>query len=118
MAMHGVSLSIGSTDPLNWEYLTQLKQLAERVKPVWISDHLCWTGVNHHNTDDLLLLAYTQEAIQHVVRRVREVQDFLGCQFFRKCFSYLTFKQSGIYGVGFSRAPLQKQQIAVFVGHQ
>lgn len=95
MVMHGVSLSIGSTDPLNWEYLKQLKHLAERVQPAWISDHLCWTGINKINMHDLLPLPYTEEAIQHVIQRLREVQDFLGQQILlENVSSYLSFKDS------------------------
>jgi uncharacterized protein len=78
LVMHGVSLSIGSTDPLNRDYLRQLKALAARVEPAWISDHLCWTGVAGTNLHDLLPLPYTEEAIEHVAARVRQVQDYLG----------------------------------------
>lgn len=77
VVMHGVSMSIGSTDPLNIDYLQQLKQLAEFVQPVWISDHLCWTGVANLNTHDLLPLPLTLESLQHVSERVNRVQDFL-----------------------------------------
>jgi uncharacterized protein (UPF0276 family) len=78
LVMHGVSLSIGSSDPLNRDYLVRLRQLAEVVEPAWISDHLCWTGVDGSNLHDLMPLPYTEEAIGHVAARVREVQDFLG----------------------------------------
>lgn len=78
IALHGVSLSIGSTDPLNREYLRQLAALARRFEPTWISDHLCWTGIGGHNLHDLLPLPYTAEALEHVVSRVRQVQDALG----------------------------------------
>ena len=77
MAMHGVSLSIGAADPLDQRYLGELKALAERVEPAWISDHLCWTGVAGRNMHDLLPLPYTGEALAHVVRRIGEVQDRL-----------------------------------------
>ena len=77
LALHGVSLSIGSTAPLNREYLRQVKALAARVEPEWVSDHLCWTGVAGRNTHDLLPLPYTREAVDHVVARVRTVQDVL-----------------------------------------
>jgi uncharacterized protein (UPF0276 family) len=77
VVMHGVSMSIGSSDPLNMEYLRQLKELAEFVKPAWISDHLCWTGIAHMNTHDLLPLPLTLESLQHVSERVNRVQDFL-----------------------------------------
>jgi uncharacterized protein (UPF0276 family) len=77
LVMHGVALSIGSTDPLNWEYLKKLKALAEFVQPAWISDHLCWTGVAGVNTHDLLPLPLNDESLRHVAERVRQVQNFL-----------------------------------------
>jgi len=78
LVMHGVSLSIGSSAPLDRAYLKALRQLAARIEPAWISDHLCWTGVDGINLHDLLPLPYTQEALRHVARRVQQVQDFLG----------------------------------------
>ncbi|HYD49047.1 MAG TPA: DUF692 domain-containing protein [Terriglobales bacterium] len=78
VAMHGVSLSIGSVDPIDRDYLHQLRRLAERIEPAWISDHLCFTGVGGHNAHDLLPLPYTEEAIAHVAERVARVQDVLG----------------------------------------
>ncbi|MFL6192806.1 MAG: DUF692 domain-containing protein, partial [Thermoanaerobaculia bacterium] len=78
VVMHGVSLSIGSTDALDWDYLTELKALRERTRAAWVSDHLCWTGILGRNTHDLLPMPYTEEALRHTVARVREVQDFLG----------------------------------------
>lgn len=78
IVMHGVSLSIGSTDPLNREHLRQLRELRDRVKARWVSDHLCWTGVAGRNSHDLLPMPYTEEALAHVASRVEQVQDFLG----------------------------------------
>jgi hypothetical protein len=78
VVMHGVSLSIGSTDPLDRAYLTELRALRDRTKARWVSDHLCWTGVSGKNTHDLLPMPYTEEALHHVAARVRAVQDFLG----------------------------------------
>ncbi len=78
MVMHGVSLSIGGTDPLDRDYLRGLRQLIDRVQPGWVSDHLCWTGVDHHNLHDLLPLPYTEAALRHLVDRVQQVQEFLG----------------------------------------
>jgi len=78
VVMHGVSLSIGSSDPLDREYLSELRALRDRTKARWVSDHLCWTGVSGKNTHDLLPMPYTEEALLHVVDRVRAVQDFLG----------------------------------------
>src|SRR5262245_58616288 len=76
--MHGVSLSIGSTAPLDRDYLRRLRALAQRVQPAWISDHLCWTGINGRNTHDLLPLPLTSACLAHVADRVRAVQDWLG----------------------------------------
>jgi uncharacterized protein (UPF0276 family) len=95
MAMHGVSLSIGGTDPLDHEYLAAVRALAARVEPAWISDHLCWTGVDGHNLHDLLPLPYTEEALSTVVARVERVQDALGRQLLlENVSSYLTFRAS------------------------
>ncbi|STY28594.1 Protein of uncharacterised function (DUF692) [Legionella wadsworthii] len=95
IVMHGVSLSLGSSDPLDYQYLKQLKELAARVEPVWISDHLCWTGVNGINAHDLLPVPYTSEAINHIASRIQQVQDFLGRPLLiENVSSYLTYKQS------------------------
>ena len=75
--LHGVSMSIGSTDPLNWNYLKKLKALAKRTNARWISDHLCWTGVSGLNVHDLLPMPYTDESLKHVVGRIKTIQDFL-----------------------------------------
>jgi uncharacterized protein len=75
--MHGVSMSIGSTDPLDREYLRKLKRLADHVSAAWVSDHLCWTGVLGRNLHDLLPMPYTEESLRHVVKRIRQVQDAL-----------------------------------------
>lgn len=95
LVLHGVSLSIGSTDPLDRDYLKALKLLAQRVEPAWVSDHLCWTGIAGKNLHDLLPIPYTEEAVGHVAARVREVQDFLGRQILlENVSSYVTFRGS------------------------
>ncbi|WP_199099612.1 DUF692 domain-containing protein [Dyella sp. ASV21] len=95
LVMHGVSLSIGGTDPLDEHYLTQLDALARRVEPAWISDHLCWTGVQGVNLHDLMPLPYTEEALAHVVQRVRRVQDRLGRRILlENVSSYIRFADS------------------------
>ena len=95
VVMHGVSLSIGSTDPLDWNYLRALKALAERVSPHWISDHLCWTGVTGKNSHDLLPVPYTEEAVAHVASRVQAVQEFLGRRILlENVSSYVSYKES------------------------
>ena len=97
MVMHGVSLSIGSLDPLDMDYLKRLKALAKRVEPRWISDHLCWTGVAGKNLHDLMPLPYTEEAVRHVAERVRRVQDSLGTQILlENVSSYVTYTQSAM----------------------
>jgi len=95
IVMHGVSLSLGSTSPLDWTYLKQLKALAQRIEPAWISDHLCWTGVEGLNLHDLLPLPYTRQAITHIVDRIKQVQDFLQERIaIENVSSYLTFTHS------------------------
>lgn len=97
VVMHGVSLSIGSMDPLDTGYLGRLKALAEEVRPRWISDHLCWTGINGVNTHDLLPMPLTEESLKHVAARVAQVQDYLGRQLvLENPSTYLTFTQSTI----------------------
>lgn len=78
IVMHGVSLSIGGTDPLDLDYLRDLKALAARVQPAWVSDHLCWTGVGGRNLHDLLPLPMNEAALRHVAARLDEVQHRLG----------------------------------------
>ena len=95
IVMHGVSLSLGSTEVLDITYLRQLKELAARVEPAWISDHLCWTGVNQLNMHDLLPMPYTNAAMKHCVTRIQQVQDFLGRRIaIENVSSYLTYTQS------------------------
>jgi uncharacterized protein len=77
VVLHGVSMSIGSTDPLHFDYLNRLKRLADEVRAHWVSDHLCWTGVAGKNTHDLLPLPLNEAALAHVIERVRVVQDVL-----------------------------------------
>jgi uncharacterized protein (UPF0276 family) len=97
IVMHGVSLSIGTVDPLNSEYLSKLKRLIDEVNPAWISDHLCWTGVAHKNTHDLLPMPYTEEALKHLVQRIREVQDYLERPIaLENPSTYLEFKSSSM----------------------
>ena len=95
VVLHGVSLSIGSTEPLNFAYLAKLKSLAAEIQAAWVSDHLCWTGVQGINTHDLLPLPLTQESLKHVVGRVIQVQDFLGRELvLENPSTYISFTQS------------------------
>jgi uncharacterized protein (UPF0276 family) len=77
VVLHGVSLSIGSVDPLDRRYLRKLKALAERVRARWVSDHLCWTGVMGRNVHDLLPMPYTERALRHTVARVKQASEIL-----------------------------------------
>ena len=95
MAMHGVSLSIGSTAPLNLDYLRRVRELADRIEAAWISDHLCWTGVGGTNLHDLMPLPFTEETLRHVASRVRQVQEVLGRQILlENVSSYVTYAHS------------------------
>lgn len=97
IAMHGVSLSIGSSDGLDLDYVKELKHLARRIQPLWISDHLCWTGVRGRNTHDLLPLPYSKEALELVVRHISQVQDMLGQRILiENVSSYVEFNSSEI----------------------
>jgi len=95
MAMHGVALSIGSVEGPDRTYLKQLRQLMDHVQPLWVSDHLCWTGVHGRQLHDLMPLPYTDEALDVVVRNVRQVQDALGRRLvLENVSSYVNFRQS------------------------
>jgi uncharacterized protein len=109
VVMHGVSLSIGSTDPIDFDYLSTVRTLASRIEPHWISDHLCWTGVEGRNLHDLLPLPYTEEALKVVVARVGQVQDALGRKILlENVSSYLTFHASEMSEWEFLREVAQR----------
>ena len=95
VVLHGVSLSIGGTDPLDEAYLRKVRTLADRIDASWVSDHLCWTGVDGVNLHDLLPLPYTQEALDHVVRRIEHAQHRLQRRLvIENVSSYLTYRHS------------------------
>jgi len=97
VVLHGVSLSLGSTDPLSERYLRALRALVDRIAPSWVSDHLCWGSVGGRYAHDLLPLPYTEEALEHVVDRVETVQNRLGRQILiENVSSYLTFAHSAM----------------------
>ncbi len=104
IVMHGVSMSIGSTDPLNMTYLERLKTLAKEMRPLWVSDHLCWTGINGLNSHDLLPVVLNEESLKHICNRIKIVQDFLERPLvIENPSTYLTFKQSTIAEYDFLR---------------
>lgn len=80
VSLHGVGLSLGSTDELNWQHLNKLKELARRIQPCLISEHLSFSSINGQYLHDLLPLPYTEEALQQVAERVQQIQQFLNCQ--------------------------------------
>ena len=116
VVMHGVSLSIGSTDAVDFDYLAAVKVLAARIEPHWISDHLCWTGIEGRNLHDLLPLPYTEEALALVVDRVGQVQDALGRQILlENVSSYLTFHVSEMTEWEFLREVAQRADCAILL---
>lgn len=116
LAMHGVALSIGSTDELDRGYLRQVRLLADRFEPAWISDHLCWTGVAGRNTHDLLPLPYTEEVLRHVIERIGVVQDILGRRLvLENVSSYVTFAASTITEWEFLRAVAEKADCLILL---
>ena len=95
IVMHGVSLSIGSTEPLDRDYLSRLKSFEKSIGPQWVSDHICWTGVAGRNSHDLLPIPFTEETLKHVTERIRTVQDILERRFvFENPSSYVQFTGS------------------------
>ncbi|MCG5052660.1 MAG: DUF692 domain-containing protein [Myxococcales bacterium] len=97
VVLHGVSLSLGSVDPLNERYLEDLGRLVDEIEPAWVSDHLCWNGVDGHYAHDLLPLPYTEEALAHVAERIGRVQDRLKRQMVvENVSSYLTYTHSSM----------------------
>ncbi len=116
VALHGVSLSIGSTDPLNEDYLKRLKVLADRIEPAIVSDHLCWTGVENENLHDLLPLPFTEEAIRHIAGRVTQVQDFLKRRILLENVStYVTSKHSAMQEWEFITAIAQRSGCGILL---
>lgn len=97
VALHGVSMSLGSAEPLDREYLARLKALIDRIEPAVVSDHLCWTGLGGHNSHDLLPLPLTEEAARATARKIAEAQDLLGRRILvENVSSYLEFAESAM----------------------
>lgn len=116
VVMHGVSLSIGSSEPLDQRYLADLKRLAARIEPRWISDHLCWTGIGGLNLHDLLPLPYTEEGIVHVADRVSRVQDYLGQQILlENVSSYVSWQASTLSEWDFLTAVAERADCLVLL---
>lgn len=109
VVMHGVSMSIGSADPLDLDYLRELRALAERIEPGWISDHLCWGGVDHRRLHDLLPLPYTEATLRHLLPRLAQVQELLGRPLvLENVSSYVRYAQDEMSEADFLAALLQR----------
>jgi hypothetical protein len=116
IALHGVSLSVGSTAPLDLEYLAQVKALALHLEPAWISDHLCWTGVAGKNLHTLLPLPCTEEALTHVISRVRTVQEILRRRIvLENVASYVAFHDSRMPEWDFLRAVAEEADCLILL---
>jgi uncharacterized protein (UPF0276 family) len=116
IVLHGVSMSVGSSDPLNRAYLKALRDLARRAAPAWISDHLCWTGVGGRNLHDLLPLPYTAAVVRHVARRIRQVQDCLERPILiENVSSYMSYAQSSMTEFEFLTAVAEEADCGILL---
>lgn len=116
LVQHGVSLSLGSANKLDWDYLKRLKQLVKKTGTPWLSDHLCWTGSDCLNLHDLLPLPYTEETIRYVARRAAIVQDFLEVRFaIENVSSYLTYTSSRMSEWEFVTAIAEEADVGILL---
>lgn len=116
LSLHGVGLSLGSTDPLDQTYLAQLKTLIARYQPELVSDHLCWTSAGGLHTHDLLPLPYTEAVVHHVASRIRQVQDSLGRRLLvENATSYIEFAASDMSEWDFVRAVIEEADCDVLL---
>jgi len=116
VVLHGVSLSIGSCEPLDLSYLASLKKLVHEIEPAWLSDHLCWTGIGGENLHDLLPVPYTEESLKLVVEKIEQVQDFLGRRILLENPStYLQFEQDEMTEWDFIRQMAQKADCGILL---
>ncbi len=114
VTMHCVGMSIGSVDPVNYQYLEKIKRLANEVNPAIISDHLCWTSINSHYSHDLLPLPYTEEALEHISERILKIQDFLGRRIaIENVSTYMTYQHSTIDEVDFINLLAEKSDSTI-----
>ena len=115
VTMHCVGMSLGGTDPIDFEYLSKIKQLAKELQPEFISDHLCWTSFEKQHAHDLLPLPYTEEAVTHVSSRIRQIQDHLETTLvIENVSSYLTYTCSQLSGMGILNCCSKKRLTATY----
>ena len=116
VALHGVGLSIGSSDELDLGYLAELRRLRDRVGAHWVSDHICWTGVNGRHGHDLYPVPFTEEALRHIARRVCQVQDYLEAPLvLENPSTYLEFKGSTLGEAEFIAALLEESDCGLLL---
>jgi hypothetical protein len=116
IVLHGVSMSLGSTAPLDREFFAEVRKLADRVRAVWLGDHVCWTGTHGVNTHDLLPLPYNEDTLKHLVQRIRTVQDLLERPLvLENPSTYLTFRTSTMSEAGFLRAMAEEADCALLL---
>lgn len=116
VVMHGVSMSLGSVDPLDMDYMKQLKALAERTGAKWISDHMCFTGVDGINAHDLLPMPFTEEVVKHISAKIKQAQDFLGRQILvENASTYITYKQSDMTEWDFTMAVAEESDSLILL---
>jgi len=116
LVQHGVSLSIGGTEPLDREYLRGLKALLQRTGSPWVSDHLCWGSAGGVHLHDLLPLPHTERVVKHVAERARAVQDFLGVRLaLENVSSYLTYTASEMTEWEFLSAVAEEADVGILL---
>jgi uncharacterized protein len=116
VVQHGVSLAIGSPNPLDFDYLKKLKDLTKITKTPWVSDHLCWGRLPGAHFHDLLPLPYTQEVIDYVAERARIVQDYLELPFaLENLSSYVSFRKDEMTEWEFYGAVVEKANISMML---
>ena len=109
LTLHGVGMNLGSLDPLDWGYIGRIKALASRLEVSWVSEHICFTAHGGHHSHDLLPLPNTEEALQHIVQRIRQVQDFLGQRIaMENASSYISYQHSAMSDGEFIAAMAQQ----------
>ena len=116
VAFHGVSMSLGSAEPLDARYLARLKSLVDRIEPAVVSDHLCWTGLGGHNSHDLLPLPLTEEAARVAARKIRRAQEVLGRRILvENISSYVEFRDPEMTQAEFLRAVVEDADCGILL---
>lgn len=116
ISLHGVGLSLGASDELNWQHLKKLRDLIVRINPCLVSDHLSWSSIDGHYLHDLLPLPYTEESLEHIVSRIQQVQDYLNRQILiENISSYIRYENSTIPEYEFLQTVAKKSGCAILL---